>query len=111
ALPPPPTAEVGALTRLPAERLKAIPARAPGRWIGTVLVLIALAAAIKSVATNPRFEWGVVRQFFTNNAILTGLLVTLELTVIAMVMGIVIGLILAVMRRSPVPVVSGTAWS
>jgi polar amino acid transport system permease protein len=63
------------------------------------------------VATNSRFEWGVVGQYFTSNAILTGLLVTLELTVIAMVMGVVIGLILAVMRRSPVPVVSGSAWA
>ena len=91
--------------------MKAIPARHPGRWIGTAIVLIVLAAAIKSVATNPRFEWGVVGQYFTSNAILTGLLVTLELTVIAMVMGIVIGLVLAVMRRSPVPIVSGSAWA
>src|SRR6266540_5667801 len=70
-----------------------------------------MAAAIKSVATNARFEWGVVGQYFTDRAIVTGLVITLELTVIAMVMGIVIGLVLAVMRRSPVPVVSGTAWS
>jgi len=63
------------------------------------------------VASNPRFEWGVVGQYFTDRAIVTGLVITLELTVIAMVMGIVIGLVLAVMRRSPVPVVSGTAWS
>lgn len=59
---------------------------------------------------NPKFEWHVVRQYFTNNAILTGLLLTLELTAIAMAMGVVIGMILAVMRRSPVPIVSGTAW-
>jgi polar amino acid transport system permease protein len=65
---------------------------------------------LKSVATNSRFEWGVVGQYFTSSTILTGLVVTLELTVIAMVMGVFIGLILAVMRRSPVPVVSGLAW-
>jgi len=75
------------------------------------VVLVVLAAAIKSVATNPRFEWHVVRQYFTNSAILAGLRITLELTVIAMAMGIVIGVVLAVMRRSPVPVVSGTAWA
>jgi len=74
-------------------------------------VLLFLAAAIKSVATNPRFEWHIVSQYFTSNSILTGLLVTLELTVIAMVMGVVIGLVLAVMRRSPVPIVSGSAWA
>jgi polar amino acid transport system permease protein len=79
--------------------------------VATALVLIVLAAAIESIATNSRFEWRVVGQFFTDKAILTGLVVTLELTVIAMVMGIVIGVVLAVMRRSPVPIVSGTAWS
>jgi polar amino acid transport system permease protein len=98
-------------TGIAPDQIKAVPARHPGRWIGTVLVLLVLAAAIKSVATNPRFEWGVVGQYFTSNAILTGLLVTLELTVIAMVMGIVIGMVLAVMRRSPVPIVSGSAWA
>jgi polar amino acid transport system permease protein len=79
--------------------------------VGTAVVLIVLAAAIESVVRNPRFEWGVVGQYFNDHVILTGLLVTLELTVIAMAMGAVIGVILAVMRRSPVPIVSGTAWS
>jgi polar amino acid transport system permease protein len=65
---------------------------------------------LKSIVTNPKFEWHVVRQYFTNDTILRGLLVTLELTVIAMAMGIIIGVVLAVMRRSPVPIVSGTAW-
>ena len=69
-----------------------------------------LAASIKSVATNPRFEWSIVRQYFTAPAILAGLRITILLTIIAMVMGIVIGVILAVMRRSPVPIVSGSAW-
>jgi polar amino acid transport system permease protein len=92
------------------DRIRAIPARHPGRWVATVAVLLVLAAAVKSVVTNPRFEWDVVRQYFTNRAILTGLLVTLELTGIAMAIGIVLGVVLAVMRRSPVPIVSGTSW-
>jgi polar amino acid transport system permease protein len=92
------------------DRIRAVPARHPGRWVATVAVVVLLAAAIKSVATNPRFEWDVVRQYFTERAIITGLLVTLELTGIAMAMGIVLGVILAVMRRSPVHIVSGTSW-
>ena len=69
-----------------------------------------LAASIKSVATNPRFGWSVVRQYFTAPAILAGVRITIILTIIAMIMGFVIGVILAVMRRSPVPIVSGSAW-
>jgi polar amino acid transport system permease protein len=71
---------------------------------------VILAASIKSVATNPRFEWSIVRRYFTDPAILAGLRITIVLTIIAMIMGIVIGVILAVMRRSPVPIVSGSAW-
>ena len=96
---------------MPADRIKAIPARHPGRWIGTAVVLIVLAAAIESIVKNPRFEWHVVGQYFTDRTILAALLVTLELTAIAMVMGAVIGVILAVMRRSPVPIVSASAWA
>ena len=42
--------------------------------------------------------------------ILDGLVVTLELTVIAMVIGIALGVVLAVMRLSPNPLVSGASW-
>jgi polar amino acid transport system permease protein len=78
--------------------------------VATGVVVIIVVSGIQSVVKNPRFQWGVVGRYFTTNAILTGLLVTLELTAIAMAMGIVLGVILAVMRRSPVPVVSGVSW-
>jgi len=79
--------------------------------VATIVVALVLASGLQSVVRNPRFQWSVVRQYFTNHAILTGLLFTLELTAIAMAMGLVIGIVLAVMRRSPVPIVSGTAWT
>jgi polar amino acid transport system permease protein len=93
-----------------AEHIKAIPARHPGRWVATFIVLVFIAAAAKSVATNPRFQWGVVGQYFASRAVLDGLLVTLELTAIAMAIGIGLGIVLAVMRQSPSPVVSSSAW-
>ena len=37
-------------------------------------------------------------------------MVTIELTVIAMAIGIVLGVVLAVMRLSPNPLVSGASW-
>ncbi|HLX31537.1 MAG TPA: amino acid ABC transporter permease [Gaiellaceae bacterium] len=65
---------------------------------------------IASVATNKRFGWSVVRQYMTDSTILHGLLLTLELTAAAMAIGIVGGVVLAVMRLSPNPLVSGLAW-
>jgi polar amino acid transport system permease protein len=63
-----------------------------------------------SLATNPNFDWGVVGQYFTSRLILTGLVRTLELTVIAMAVGIGLGVVVAVMRLSTNPIVSGAAW-
>ena len=72
-----------------------------------VVVVVALA---NSVATNSRFHWNIVGQFLFDSRILHGVVVTLELTAIAMAIGIVGGTILAVMRLSPNPLVSGAGW-
>jgi polar amino acid transport system permease protein len=68
---------------------------------------VGAAALVRSVATNPRFEWGVVGDYLTAAPVLKGLVVTLELTAVSMVVGIALGVVLAVMRLSPNPVVAG----
>ncbi|MGI9001879.1 MAG: amino acid ABC transporter permease [Pseudonocardia sp.] len=59
------------------------------------------------MTTNPRFEWDVVGEYLFSPAILVGLANTLQLTVVAVVLGTVLGTGLAVFRLSPNPVVSG----
>ena len=93
------------------EDIKAIPVRRPGRWVTAAIVALLAATLIHSVATNPRFGWGTVGHYFFSSEILHGLVVTLELTVIAMAIGIVLGVVLAVMRLSPNPLVSGASWA
>jgi len=95
----------------PGAPIKAVPVRHPGRWLATAVVLVLLAMAVHSLFTNPRFQWSVVGQYFLSSTLVHGLLLTLLLTVIAMAVGIVGGLILAVMRLSPNPVVAGCAGS
>jgi polar amino acid transport system permease protein len=92
------------------EDIRAVPVRHPGRWVAAAIVLIVAVALVHSVATNPRFEWSVVGNYLFDERILEGLRVTIELTVIAMAIGIVLGVILAVMRLSPNPLVSGSSW-
>jgi polar amino acid transport system permease protein len=104
-----PTQESTAAAGSP-EQIRAIPVRHVGRWIAAAIVLLLLAVAINSVATNPRFDWGTVGHYFFTSRILHGLRLTLELTVIAMAIGIVLGVILAVMRLSPNPLVSSASW-
>jgi polar amino acid transport system permease protein len=91
--------------------VKAVPVRHPGRWVAAAIVVLIAAALIRSAATNKRFDWGLVRHYFTSSQVLHGLLVTLELTVVAMAVGIVLGVVLATMRLSPNPLVKGASWT
>jgi polar amino acid transport system permease protein len=92
------------------EDIRAVPVRRPGRWIAAAVVLVIAVALVRSVASNPLFEWSVVGNYLFDERILEGLRVTIELTVIAMAIGIVLGVLLAVTRLSPNPLVSGGSW-
>ncbi|MEN3357819.1 MAG: polar amino acid transport system permease protein [Mycobacteriales bacterium] len=94
----------------PAEELRVIPVRHPGRWVAVAVLAVLAAMLVHSLATNPRWEWDYVRGYFTYEAILRGIVVTLELTVLAMAIGLVLGIVLAVMRLSPNPIVAGASW-
>jgi len=84
--------------------------RRPGRWVAAVIVLIIAASIVRAIIVNANFQWGVVGHYLFDHRILSGLLKTIELTVLSMLIGIVLGVVNAVMRRSPNPVVSGFSW-
>jgi polar amino acid transport system permease protein len=92
------------------EEIRAVPVRRPGRWVAAAIIVILAVAIAHSIATNPRFEWHVVGSYLFDERILEGLRITLELTVIAMAIGVMLGVLLAVMRLSPNPLVSGSSW-
>jgi polar amino acid transport system permease protein len=73
-------------------------------------VLVVAVALSRAVATNANFQWSVVGHYLFDSRVLHGLVVTIELTAIAMAIGIVLGTVLAVMRLSPNPLVSGGSW-
>jgi polar amino acid transport system permease protein len=90
--------------------IRAVPVRHPGRWVAVALILLFGASFIHSVATNRLLEWHVVGHFLFDHRILDGVVLTLELTVSAMTLGVLLGVALAVMRLSPNPLVSGASW-
>jgi len=92
------------------DEIKAVPVRHPGRWIAAVIVLWFAAAAIRSIVTSKGFEWNIVGQYLFDHRILHGMLATIYLTVLCQVIGVVLGVIAAVMRLSPNPIVSGVSW-
>ena len=90
--------------------LNAVPIRHYGRWIGTVFLLLVAMVMVKSLFTNPRFRWGIVGDYILSTPILEGLRLTLILTVVAQFLGILIGIILAIMRLSSNRVLARAAW-
>ena len=94
----------------PAHELPPIPARHPGRRVASVIVLLIAVQVLISVITNSRFKWDIVGEYFFSDIILSGVRLTIGLTLIAQLLGIVVGVGLAVMRLSPNPTVARCAW-
>jgi polar amino acid transport system permease protein len=98
---------------------RAVPVRHTGRWVSAGVVLVLVAMFIHTVTVSKvtrggirqsRFQWDIIGKYLFSRPILDGVIVTLELTVIAMVIGVVLGVTLAVFRLSPNPLVSGASW-
>jgi len=92
-----------------AEAIKAIPVRHYGRYVSAVIAIAILVAIIYAFGQG-RINWQAVPDYFFDDRIMTGVGKTLLLTVLSMVIGIVGGIVLAVMRLSKNPVTSSIAW-
>jgi polar amino acid transport system permease protein len=88
-----------------------VPLRHPGTWVATGVVLAIVAAVFYSIVTNEAFEWPVVGEYMLNEQVLSGLARTLELTIAAMVIGLLLGTVLALMRLSRNPLLSTISWA
>ncbi|WP_432011238.1 amino acid ABC transporter permease [Streptomyces cucumeris] len=78
----------------------AAPVRHPLRWL-SVLVLAVLGAQLGHfLVTNPHFEWATVGSYLGAQVIGQGIATTVELTAIAMLIGIAGGVLVAVGRMS-----------
>lgn len=113
--------------------VEVVPVRHVGQWFGVAFVALLVAMFIHTLFSKIptgtqacheiagryqchailkwRFGWTLIFHYFTNGEILRGLVVTLELTVLAMVVGIVLGVVVAIMRLSHNRMLSGAAWT
>ncbi|MEP6463069.1 MAG: amino acid ABC transporter permease, partial [Frankiaceae bacterium] len=96
--------------RQDAAALKAVPVRHPGRWVATAVVLLAVAMFVHLLVTNRAFSWGFLRDNAFRGPVLAGARTSIVLTVLAMIIGVALGIVVAVMRLSPNPILSGSAW-
>ena len=75
-----------------------------GRLVSAFLTLFVAAALVYVVARDSVLHWATVPSFIFNGQILSGVVVTIELTVLSMLLGVGLGTLLAVMRMSENPV-------
>lgn len=85
-----------------------VPLRHPGRWLSAALMLYVILIISDLLITNPRWLWSTVWEYLFSGPVLTGVGNTLLLTVLAEIVGISFGILLAIMRLSENPLLS---WS
>ncbi|MFD0855991.1 ABC transporter permease subunit, partial [Actinomadura adrarensis] len=92
------------------EAIQAVPVRHPGRWIAAGVIIVLAAMFVNMLVTNERFQWSFIIDNAFRPNIIRGVYTTIALTVLSMIIGVLMGIVLAIMRLSPNPVLSGVAW-
>jgi polar amino acid transport system permease protein len=88
--------------------LEHVPRRYYGRYVAAALILAFLVFVANAFAKG-NIEWAYVARFMTVKAILDGLFNTVVMSILAMALGIVLGVITAVMVLSTNPVLHWSA--
>ena len=86
--------------------------RRPGvtrRLVFTIVVVLIFVGIVAVLLNGSFIHWNNVWHYMFSGPILSGLLVTIELTVLSMVIGVVLGIVLALMSRSSTMMVSSAA--
>ncbi|APT88943.1 amino acid ABC transporter permease [Corynebacterium frankenforstense DSM 45800] len=90
--------------------IRAVPLKHPGRWVTAAIVVGLAAWFLIGAATNEAYGWDTYFAYLFDSRIVTAAGHTIAITTLAMVLGVVGGVLLAVMRMSPNPVLRVVAW-
>jgi len=102
----PQAADASALADI--SELEHVPRRYWGRYIATALIVVAVLFVLNAFARG-KIEWAYVGRFLTAQSILAGLANTVVMSILAMALGVALGVVTAVMRVSSNPVLSWVA--
>ncbi|MGN9766493.1 amino acid ABC transporter permease [Micromonospora sp. SD12] len=93
------------------ETVRVVPVRHYGRWLAAILVVGVAALFLRALLDSPNLEPATIGKYLFRDYILDGVVTTLWLTLLAMVLGTLGGVLLAVMRLSANPVLRGVSWA
>ncbi|MFF5172188.1 amino acid ABC transporter permease [Micromonospora sp. NPDC000089] len=92
------------------EPIQAVPVRHPGRWVAVAVIAVLVAMFVHLLVTNKAFNWSFMVDEMFRPPIIEGLRGTILLLVTSMLIGIVLGIIIAIMRLSPNPILRWVSW-
>ncbi|MBO4208189.1 amino acid ABC transporter permease [Micromonospora echinofusca] len=92
------------------EPIRAVPVRHPGRWVAVAVIGVLVAMFVHLLVTNKAFNWSFMVDEMFRPPIVAGLRGTIALTLLAMLIGVGLGVVIAVMRLSANPILRGVAW-
>ena len=91
--------------------IKATPVRHPGRWVAIAVIAVLALMFLNMLIFNPAFNWPFVLEAMVQSPVIEGFWKgTILVTILAMVFGVTLGVILAVMRLSDNPILKGVSW-
>jgi polar amino acid transport system permease protein len=96
--------------RVRPEPIKAVPLRHPWRWVSVVVLAVLVAMLVHLLLTNTKFQWSFMVNNMFRPPIIAGLRGTILLTITSMLIGVALGIVLAVMRQSPNRILASVAW-
>ena len=91
--------------------IHAKPVRHPGRWVAIAVIAVLALMFLHMLIYNPAFNWPLVFQAMNQSPVIEGFWKgTILVTILAMIFGVALGVVLAVMRLSDNPVLKGVSW-
>ncbi|MDY3127377.1 MAG: amino acid ABC transporter permease [Corynebacterium sp.] len=91
--------------------IEARPLRHPWRWVFAAIIVALAAMFIFSAARNDAYGWDIYFQYLLDTRIALAALNTIAITLLAMILGVIGGVLLAVLRMSPNPVLRAVSWA
>lgn len=90
--------------------IHAKPLRHPWRWAFAALLLVLAAWFVIAAANNEAYGWSTYFSYLLDTRIAIASLHTIAITILAMIIGVVGGAVLAILRMSPNPVLRAVSW-
>jgi polar amino acid transport system permease protein len=92
-------------------RIEAVEVRHPWRWVSVAVIAVLVLMLAHLLVTNRAFDWAFTLEAMNQSTVIRGFLLgTLLTTVLSMTVGIVGGVVLAVLRLSENRVLSSVSW-